>query len=136
MSKDTLESIILFVVGVITGLLLLITIALINEREKRAEVPCEELIKQNTAKEYTPIPKRCKEEKQMKKRTFCARPLVEVTYVLKYLARDGVRHEIINKDYAEIQRAARYLKEKGAEDVDILARLPKKEGSDMFPVNN
>ena len=63
MSKDTLESIILFVVGVITGLLLLITIALINEREKRAEVPCEELIKQNTAKEYAPIPKRCKEEK-------------------------------------------------------------------------
>ena len=72
----------------------------------------------------------------MKKRTFCARPLVEVTYVLKYLARDGVRHEIINKDYAEIQRAARYLKEKGAEDVDILARLPKKESLGMFPVNN
>ena len=63
MSKDTLESIILFIAGVITGLLLLITIALINEREKRAEVPCEELIKQNTTKEYTPIPKRCEEEK-------------------------------------------------------------------------
>ena len=69
----------------------------------------------------------------MKKRTFCTRPLVEVTYVLKYLARDGVRHEIINKDYAEIQRAARYLKEKGVEDVDILVRLPKKESSGMFP---
>lgn len=72
----------------------------------------------------------------MKKRTFCAKPLVDVTYVLKYLARDGVRHEIINKDYAEIQRAARYLKERGAEDVDILVRLPKKESSGMFPVNN
>ena len=72
----------------------------------------------------------------MKKRTFCARPLVEVTYVLKYLARDGVRHEIINKDYAEIQRTARYLKEKGAEDIDILVRLPKKESSGMFPVND
>ena len=63
MSKDTLESIILFIAGVITGLLLLITIALINEREKRAEATCEELIKQNTTKEYTPIPKRCEEEK-------------------------------------------------------------------------
>lgn len=73
----------------------------------------------------------------MKKRTFCARPLVEVTYVLKYLARDGVRHEIINKDYAEIQRAARYLKEKGVKDLEISVRLPnKKESSGMFPVNN
>ena len=136
MSKDTLESIILFTIGVIAGLLILITIALINERERRIETPCEELIKQNTTKEYTPIPKRCEKEKQMKKRTFCAKPIVEVTYVLKYLARDGVRHEIINKDYAEIQRTARYLKEEGAEDVDILARLPKKESSGMFPVND
>ena len=62
MSKDTWESIVLFVVGVITGLLLLITIALINEREKRAEAPCEELIKQNTTKEYTTVPKRCEEK--------------------------------------------------------------------------
>lgn len=69
----------------------------------------------------------------MKKQSFCARPLVDVTYVLRYLARDGIRHEIINKDYAEIQRVARYLKEKGAEDIDILARLPKKESSEMFP---
>ena len=35
----------------------------VNEREKRAEIPCEELIKQNNSKEYTPIPKRCEEEK-------------------------------------------------------------------------
>lgn len=63
MSKDTLESIILFIIGVIAGLLILITIALINERERRIETPCEELIKQNTTKEYTPIPKRCEKEK-------------------------------------------------------------------------
>ncbi len=62
MCKDTLESIILFIIGVIAGLLILVTIVLINEREKRAEVPCEELIKQNTTKEYTPIPKRCEEK--------------------------------------------------------------------------
>lgn len=63
MNKDTLENIILFIFGIITGLLIIATIVLINEREKRAEVPCEELIKQNNSKEYTPIPKRCEKEK-------------------------------------------------------------------------
>lgn len=73
----------------------------------------------------------------MKKRTFCAKPLIELTYVLRYITHDGTKNEIVNTDYDEVRKVERYLKEKGVKDLEIAVRLPnKKEGSDMFPVNN
>ena len=73
----------------------------------------------------------------MKKRTFCAKSLIELTYVLRYITHDGAKNEIVNTDYDEVRRVERYLKEKGVKDLEIAVRLPnKKEGSNMFPVNN
>lgn len=73
----------------------------------------------------------------MKKRTFYAKPIIDVTYVLRYITHDGARNEIVNIDYDEIRRVERYLKEKGVKDLEISVRLPnKKESSEMFPVNN
>ncbi|MBB1524492.1 hypothetical protein HG470_001810 [Candidatus Saccharibacteria bacterium] len=64
------------------------------------------------------------------------KPVLPLSYVIRYEASDGSEHKIINTSLAEIKKTERYLREKGVKNIDIAVIMPRKsEGSEMFPVN-
>lgn len=54
-----LGDVIMIILGCLAVLLVIATVFMMNEHERVVNMPCEDIIRQNTDTNYVPIPKRC-----------------------------------------------------------------------------